>query len=45
MARALDEGRVRLIGMFFDIGPAEVYVDLDGRFSPVEDVTALTTPA
>jgi len=46
VALALAEGRIQLIGMFFDIGTAEVYVaDDEGRFAPVEDPSALTAPA
>ncbi|GAA0219052.1 bifunctional SulP family inorganic anion transporter/carbonic anhydrase [Cryptosporangium japonicum] len=45
VARALGEGRVRLIGMFFDIGAAEVYVDSKGQFAPVEEAAVLGTPA
>ena len=45
VARALAKGRIQLIGMFFDIGTAEVYMaDTTGRFTPVEDTVALAAP-
>ncbi|MFG1923871.1 SulP family inorganic anion transporter [Cryptosporangium sp. NPDC048952] len=38
VARALAEDRIQLIGMFFDIGGAEMWMaDTDGHFTPVED--------
>jgi carbonic anhydrase len=34
VARALDEGRVRLVGLYFDIGTARMSVLEGDRFAP-----------